>query len=289
MRTLKLFTILILSTFIGNAFAAPCPPSMDAGSYEKCSYADNMPGTGLAVGTDSSNLTTIDTRNTCCRYACDAAKNAVFATNTCVCKDGFHKSGNTCAPNSYTIRFDTADGLPYSIDSISCTYGTPCTFPEPPTRQGYIFGGWKRGPELYQGAAMPAEFISTPDHLGMITLEAYWTTCPNGQHMENNTCVSNTRACSPLPTGTHAGTQTWGGTSWGACVATSCKKDYYFESAKCTVCPAKTTGPSTDGHTMNLKQTCTQYTKDTEFCDSTGNRCFKLSNATNIKTLKLPW
>jgi formylglycine-generating enzyme required for sulfatase activity len=45
--------------------------------------------------------------------------------------------------------------------------------------------------------------------------------------------VSDTRTCSPLPTGTTAGTQTWTGSAYGSCTATTCATSYHLESGVC--------------------------------------------------------
>lgn len=55
-----------------------------------------------------------------------------------------------------------------------------------------------------------------------------------GTTLSNQNCFANVKACSSLPTGTTAGTQTWDGTSaYGSCVATTCAANYTLSSGVC--------------------------------------------------------
>ncbi|MCH5158938.1 MAG: CotH kinase family protein [Clostridiales bacterium] len=64
----------------------------------------------------------------------------------------------------FTLTFVTGvDGL--SFDSISAFEGDPITLPAGLTRDGYRFGGWKEGGEIFTSAVMPAKNI---------TLTAVW-------------------------------------------------------------------------------------------------------------------
>ncbi len=55
-------------------------------------------------------------------------------------------------------------------------------------------------------------------------------TCDLGFHAENNACVSNVRNCSG--TGVN-NTQSWNGSSWGACVTSQCSADSHLENNSC--------------------------------------------------------
>lgn len=61
------------------------------------------------------------------------------------------------------------------------------------------------------------------------------TTCPTGQHLESNSCVPNTKACTHSDPNAASGTQTWNSTtqSWTGCTLTACQPGYKVESGAC--------------------------------------------------------
>ncbi len=61
------------------------------------------------------------------------------------------------------------------------------------------------------------------------------TECASDYHVENNTCVPNTRSCL---TANGSGYQEWkdNGT-WGTCIAEICEAGYEVQNDTCVVCP----------------------------------------------------
>ena len=57
--------------------------------------------------------------------------------------------------------------------------------------------------------------------------------CDLNFHWEADACVSDTRACSPLPANTTAGTQIWTGSAYGSCTATTCASGYVVNAGAC--------------------------------------------------------
>ncbi len=55
-------------------------------------------------------------------------------------------------------------------------------------------------------------------------------TCAAGTHNAGGVCVPNTQACS-ITNG--SGTQTWNGSSWGACMVTSCNANFHISGNSC--------------------------------------------------------
>lgn len=63
-------------------------------------------------------------------------------------------------------------------------------------------------------------------------------TCNSSYHIEGTAlatqnCFANVKTCSPMPTGTTAGTQTWNGSTYNSCVATTCSAGYTLSSGSC--------------------------------------------------------
>jgi len=56
------------------------------------------------------------------------------------------------------------------------------------------------------------------------------TTCDNGYHAENNSCVADTQSCS-IANGT--GTKTWNGSAYSACLVSSCDNGYFVFENSC--------------------------------------------------------
>ena len=77
--------------------------------------------------------------------------------------------------------------------------------------------------------------------------DAGWTSpsCPDGTHEENDVCVPNTQECDATGfTDPNAakGVQTWDSVkeTWGPCVLTECKGDYYASNGRCIPCGENT-------------------------------------------------
>jgi hypothetical protein len=64
-------------------------------------------------------------------------------------------------------------------------------------------------------------------------------TCSAGYHLEGGVCTSDERACS-VTNGT--GSETWTGSSYGACVAVSCLSGYYIADGSCALNAARNWG-----------------------------------------------
>lgn len=66
--------------------------------------------------------------------------------------------------NSYTITFDSDGGT--AVDAMTKKYGEELTEPTEPTKENYVFVGWYKGENAFEGGTMPAENF---------TLTAHWT------------------------------------------------------------------------------------------------------------------
>ena len=61
------------------------------------------------------------------------------------------------------------------------------------------------------------------------------TACATSYHVESSACVLDTRSCSPLPSNTTAGTQTWDSSmgAYGTCTASACASGYSVVGGVC--------------------------------------------------------
>lgn len=84
-------------------------------------------------------------------------------------------------------------------------------------------------------------------------------TCTATQHLVNNVCVSNTRACS-VTGGT--GAQTWNGSTWGACISTSCNTGFVLAGGRCM--------PISCGSGQHLNTATNTCIASTRSCSITG-------------------
>jgi M6 family metalloprotease-like protein/uncharacterized repeat protein (TIGR02543 family) len=73
--------------------------------------------------------------------------------------------------NSYTVTFNSNGGS--AVISQSVFYNAQATMPAPPTRSGYLFGGW------FSDAALITPFVFTTPITANITLYAAWTLPPD--------------------------------------------------------------------------------------------------------------
>jgi len=168
-------------------------------------------------------------------------------TRSILCQVNYTISGSTlatqtCATASYTATFTTYSPTQVATTACSGTVTTTrqisscrrvsdnvlvsntlCTDPIPNStvlsKPGLV-SVTPTNPSLSNGTQFKS--CSEGQIIGTEFISCNYNYHSEGTTLVNQNCYSNTRSCSPMPTGVTEGTQTWGVASYGSCVATAC-------------------------------------------------------------------
>ncbi len=302
---LGFLTFLFIAAFAGNAFAAGYTCStktytscasgyyLDGGQCKSCSSGCTCAGgTAQPVCCSTSRACSSDFSGYSGTYnQCTGNQSSqCYKSCTKTCSGQATCYGDRCTYNTS----DTCSGTQY-YGSSTCN-GT-CTCPVSTTY--YTCSGQASCPYANANCSYNTSAEYTTDNTPCPVTGI--ASCKSGFHLEGGACVSNTKACTS--TAIAAGTQTWNGSSWGGCVATSCNSGYYLSSGSCTHCntvsaadltKTETISNGSQGYTCSGKHTggaggtsgsgsctgCSSWTLSTVTCTegyykNTSNTCTK--------------